>query len=97
MRVQRVLANARGHGLRLYSQARHASGEIHMGVQTAARFYGALLQPALRAAGVDTYDADRKLMGAYSGYRELKDRLDQGFRIGDGVIAHLAGSHEYPT
>ena len=57
----------------------------------------ALLQPALRAAGVDTRDADRKLMGAYSGYRELKDRLDQGFRIGNGVIAHLAGSHEYPT
>ena len=94
MRVTRG-ATLKAAGFRLYRRVKHVAGELDHGIQTAARFYGSALQPALRAAGVDTREADKHLMGSYSGYRELKDRLDQGFRVGDGVVAALGRGQDW--
>ncbi len=81
--------------MRLHRHVKHVAHEIDRGVLTATRFYGEALQPALRAAGYDTRDADSRLLKVHSEYGALRDKLEQGFKVGDGVIAHMHNAAAY--
>ena len=81
--------------MRLYRHVKHVANEIDRGVLSATRFYGEALRPALLAAGYDTRDTDSRLLKVHSEYGAVRDRLEQGFRVGDGVIAHMHNSATY--
>ena len=81
--------------MRLYRHVKHVANEIDRGVLTATRFYGEALQPALRAAGYDTRVADTRLLRVHSEYGAVRDKLEQGFKIGDGVVAHMHQTATY--
>jgi len=46
-------------------------------VENGAHFYGGIIQPLLRHAGVDTSGADTALHGAYTGYSHLRDAANK--------------------
>ena len=91
MRHLRAAANRTlRKGTELWHHARQYGRAIDSGVQYAARVYGAI-QPALRAANVDTRGADKSLMAAYQGYSALKNNIDSGIRVTDAVVSQLRG------
>ena len=77
-------------GAQLWHRARQYGRAIDSGVQYAARVYGTI-QPALRAANIDTSGADKGLMAAYQGYSALKNNIDSGIRVTDAVVSQLRG------
>jgi len=92
MRHLRAVANRTlRKGTELWHNARHYGRALDSGVQYAARVYGGAIQPALRAAGVDTSKADRGLMAGYQGYSALKNNIDSGIRVTDAVVSQLRG------
>ena len=91
MRHLRAAANRTlRKGTELWHHARHYGRALDSGVQYAARVYGAI-QPALRAANIDTRGADKSLMAAYQGYSALKNNIDSGIRVTDAVVSQLRG------
>ena len=80
MRAPPLVQKARHFGVRMYECARHGLAGVNRAVETVARMYGGIVQPLLRHYGVDTKDADRMLMDAYSNYdtaRSAAQKIDK--------------------
>ena len=73
MRFSRYLHSARMYGRHAVHNARLVGGQIDGIIQQSASFYGNVLQPALRAAGLDTSAADKSLMKGYQTYGTIRD------------------------
>ena len=77
MRAHPFVAKARHFGTRAYDVARHGLTGVNKIVENGAYFYGGIIQPLLRHAGVDTSGADTALHGAYTGYSHLRDAANK--------------------
>ena len=73
MRFSRYLHSARMYGLHAVHNARLVGGQIDNIIQQSASFYGNILQPTLKAAGVNTSGADASLMQGYKTYGTIRD------------------------
>ena len=89
--ITRFANAARHHGTRAYHTARHVARGIDSVVSTGARVYGGVVQPILRSQGYDTSDLDRHLLKTHSTYNQLKDHVEKGHRVVEGVAANLRG------
>ena len=86
----------RHHGMQLWHTARHVGSELDRHIQTAAYLYGRAIQPGLRAAGVDTREVDKHLITGYGHYSKLRENLNDGVQVIDGVAHHLrGGTYQY--
>ena len=70
--------------------ARHVGFQFDKGVHTAAQLYRQV-QPALRAAGLDTSEVDMKLKGGYDLYSQYSEVLNDGVQVVDGIAKNLRG------
>lgn len=89
--ITRIAKAARHHGSRAYNTARHLARGLDTAVSTGARVYGGIVQPLLRAQGYDTSDLDRNLLKTHSLYNQLKDHVEKGHRVVEGVAANIRG------
>ena len=80
----------RATGLRVWSRARHFGGELDRHIESAARIYGEVVQPILRAVGNDTSQADRLLNKGYSDYKRIRDGMAEPVAAGDRLAYHLS-------
>ena len=82
--------------MQMWHTARHVGSELDRHIQTAAYLYGRAIQPGLRAAGVDTREVDKNLMTGYGHYSKLRENLNDGIQVIDGVAAHVrGGTYQY--
>ena len=80
MRASPFVEKARHFGNQMYEHARHGLAGINRAVETGSRMHGGIIQPLLRAHGVDTRNADMMLMDAYSSYdtaRTATQKIDR--------------------
>ena len=70
--------------------ARHVGSMVDRHVHAAAHLYRHV-QPALRAAGVDTSAMDMKLKGGYDLYSQYSSALNDGVEVVDGIAKNLRG------
>ena len=89
--LQKFAKAARHHGTRVYHHARHLATGLDSVISTSARVYGGVLQPMLKAQGYDTSDLDRHLLKSHAAYNQLKDHVEKGHRVVQGVAANLRG------
>ena len=87
--------NVRHHGTRLWIRARHVGSELDRHINTAAYLYAAAVQPGLRAAGVDTRQADKHLKTGYDLYSRYAENVRDGVDVMDGIAANLRGNFSY--
>ncbi len=87
--LNNIVNGARHNAVRMWTSARHYGRLVDRYVQGAAHLYGSAIQPGLRAAGVDTRDADSTLLKSYDLYSQFKGNIDSGVRLGDSMAAHL--------
>ena len=80
----------RATGLRVWNRARFVGGELDRHLESAARIYGDVVQPILRAVGNDTSQADRLLNKGYSDYKRIRDGMAEGVAAGDRFAHHLS-------
>ena len=96
--LTRFAKAARHHGKRAYHTARHVAHGVDAAVATGVRVYGSIVQPILRSQGYDTGDLDRHLLKTHSAYNQLKDHVEKGHRVAEGVAASLrGGDFKYPA
>ena len=81
--------------MRMWRTARHVGSELDRHINTAAYLYGAAIQPGLRAAGVDTRQADKHLKTGFDLYSRYADNVQDGVRVMDGITANLRGNYSY--
>ena len=95
--LSRFVHGANHHGARMYHKARHAARGLDNVIATSARVYGGVIQPILRSQGVDTKELDRHLLQGHAAYNQLKDQVEKGHRVVEGVAATLrGGDFKYP-
>ena len=87
--------NVRHHGMRMWRTARHVGSELDRHINTAAYLYSAAIQPGLRAAGVDTRQADKHLKTGYDLYSRYAENVRDGVDVMDGIAGHLRGNFMY--
>ena len=64
--------------------------------RTQRTFTGGVIQPGLRAAGVDTREVDKHLMTGYGHYNKLRENINDGIEVIDNVAAHVrGGTYQY--
>ena len=89
--LSRFVKDVRDHGARAYHKARHVARGLDNVIATSARVYGGVIQPILRSQGVDTRELDRHLLTSHAAYNQLKDHVEKGHRVVEGVAANLRG------
>ncbi len=87
--------NVRHHGMRMWRTARHVGAELDRHISTAVYMYSHAFQPGLRAAGVDTRQADRHLKQNYDLYNRYAENVRDGVDVMDGIAANLRGNFVY--
>ncbi len=75
-------------GLRVWNRARHFGWELDRHIESAARIYGEVVQPILRAVGNDTSQADRLLNKGYSDYKRIRDGMAEPAAASDRLAYH---------
>ena len=91
----RIVHKAVRHGVQFYRAMRHHASVWDGRIQAAAHLYGSAIQPALRAAGVDTRQVDRTLKSGYDHYDLYAQNARDGIRVVDGIAANLRGGYAY--
>ena len=82
--------------MQIWRTARHVGSEFDRHIQSAAYIYGRAIQPGLRAAGIDTREVDKHLITSYGLYNKLRESLNDGVQVVDGVMAHVrGGTYQY--
>ena len=76
--------------LRVWNRARHFGGQLDRHIESAARLYGDVVQPILRAVGNDTSRADAILGKGYSDYKRIRDGMREGVAASDRFAYHLS-------
>ena len=87
--------NVRHHGMRMWNKARHIGSELDRHINSAAYLYAHAIQPGLRAAGVDTRQADKHLKQSYDLYSRYAENVRDGVDVMDGIAAKLRGNFVY--
>ena len=78
--------------MQMWTQARHVGAEFDRHINSAAYLYAHAIQPGLRAAGVDTRQADKHLKQSYDLYSRCAENFRDGVDMMDGIAANLRGN-----
>jgi hypothetical protein len=80
---------AKNSGINLYNQAQRAGSAIAKGARFARQAFD-IVSPALRELGVDASRLDRGADKAFTGYSQLRDRMQQGNEVVQRTAGRLA-------
>jgi hypothetical protein len=81
---------AKNFGINLYNQAQRAGSAIDKGARFARQAFD-IVSPALRELGVNTNRLDRGANKAFTGYNQLRDKVQQGNEVIERTAGKLAG------
>ena len=90
MRFNAIAGRVRHQAGQMLRTARHVGYQLDRGIHSAAHLYRHV-QPALRAAGIDTSEVDMKLKGGYDLYSQYSSMLNDGVEVVDGIAKNLRG------
>jgi hypothetical protein len=83
------LCEKKNFGINRYNQAQRAGSAIDKGAKFARQAFD-IVSPALRELGVNTGRLDQGANKAFSGYNQLRDRVQQGNEVVQRTAGRLA-------
>ena len=92
MRFNAIAGRVRHQAGQMLRTARHVGSMVDRHVHAAAHLYRHV-QPALRAAGLDTSEVDKQLKGGYDLYTQYSSMLNDGVDVVDGIAKNLRGGN----